>query len=57
MKSICAGSAPALEFICLEVESPAPHARRPIMLDLVYIGAGFAFFVLAALYVTACERL
>jgi len=27
------------------------------MLDLVYIGAGFAFFVLAALYVTACERL
>jgi len=27
------------------------------MFDLVYIGAGFAFFVLAALYVTACERL
>ena len=57
MKSICAGAARALEFICRKVEPAAPHARRLAMLDLVYVGAGLVFFVAAALYVAACERL
>ena len=57
MKSIYAWFAGALEFIYRKVEPAAPHARRLAMLDLVYIGAGLVFFVVAALYVTACERL
>jgi hypothetical protein len=34
---------------------PAPG--RLAMADLIYIGAGLAFFALALLYVTTCEHL
>jgi hypothetical protein len=56
MRHIYRARAPLLEFLCLGDDVLALE-KESAMLDIVFLAAGAAFFILSAGYALICDRL